>query len=136
MFITLLLVTFATAAFVSFIAVRFFAAPISSILDRIIADNIAAAWEKYLRFAIYVVGISGGVRIRYLERYITAGYKQENPIELTSERWILELYRTVIEALQSIAWMLLVFFVFALIAYVIIKIFESRRPVGSEREAQ
>lgn len=35
---------------------------------------------------------------------------------------MLEIYRTVIEALQSIAWMLLVFFVFALIAYVIVRI--------------
>ena len=127
MFITLLLVTFLTAAIVSFTVVRVFTKPISNILDRIISDEIAGAWTKYLRFAIYVVGISGGVRIRALQRYITPDKTGETPVKLTAERWVLELYRTVIESLQSIAWMLLVFFVFALIAYVIVKVFESRR---------
>jgi hypothetical protein len=116
-----------TAAIVSFTVVRVFTKPISNILDRIISDEIAGAWTKYLRFAIYVVGISGGVRIRALQRYITPDKTGETPVKLTAERWVLELYRTVIESLQSIAWMLLVFFVFALIAYVIVKVFESRR---------
>jgi hypothetical protein len=126
----LLLVTFLTAALVSFIVVRVFSKSISSILDRIISDPIAAVWARYIRFAIYVVGISGGVRIYDLERYITTVRKDEVPIQLTGERWVLELYRTVIESLQSIAWMLLVFFVFALIAYVIVRIFETKRSAG------
>ncbi len=116
MFIVLLLVTFLTAAIVSFIVVRVFDRPISNILDRIISDEIAAAWAKYIRFAIYVVGISGGVRIHELQRFITPEKAGETPVQLTAERWVLELYRTVIESLQSIAWMLLVFFAFALIA--------------------
>ncbi|RJP20315.1 MAG: hypothetical protein C4520_11635 [Candidatus Abyssobacteria bacterium SURF_5] len=130
MFIVLLLVTFLTAALVSFIVVRAFSDPISRILERIISDQIAEVWAKYLRFAIYVVGISGGVRIYELQRYITPEREAEAPIPLTAERWVLELYRTVIESLQSIAWMLLVFFVFALIAYVIVKIFEAKRSAG------
>ena len=127
MFILLLLVTLITASTVTFVAVRIFSGPITRILDRIIADEISIAWVKYLKFAIYVVGISGGVRIHSLERYITALQEQENPIVLTAERWILELYRTIIESLQSIAWLLLVFYIFALIAYVIVKIFEKRK---------
>jgi hypothetical protein len=47
-------------------------------------------------------------------------------VELTTERWILEVYRTLIGTLQSVAWMLLVFFVFALIAYVVVRIGERR----------
>jgi hypothetical protein len=31
-------------------------------------------------------------------------------LELTQERWILEVYRTIIETLQGIAWALLLFF--------------------------
>jgi len=45
---------------------------------------------------------------------------------LTPERWTLEVYRTVIETLQSTAWMLLVAFVFLLIAYVIARGLELR----------
>jgi len=36
-------------------------------------------------------------------------------------------YRTVIGTLQSAAWMLLLFFLFALIAYVIVKGLEARK---------
>ena len=43
------------------------------------------------------------------------------------ERWILEVYRTIIESLQGIAWMLLVFFVAALIAYVVVRLGELKR---------
>lgn len=127
MFLTLLIVTLAMATFVSFIAVRLFSGSITTILDRIISDKISRAWVKYLKFAIYVVGISGGVRIRSLERYITAGYNKEKPIDLNIERWVLEIYRTIIESLQSIAWLLLVFFIFALIAYVIVRGIEARK---------
>jgi hypothetical protein len=127
MFLTLLLVTFLTAGAVSFVAVRIFREPLDRILVRIVSEELSGAWLKYLTFAIYVVGISGGVRVNQLERFITPGYQQETPLVLTRDRWVLEIYRTIIEALQSIAWMLLVFFVFALVAYVVVRIFESRQ---------
>ncbi|MEW6382061.1 MAG: hypothetical protein AB1611_21000 [bacterium] len=130
MFVTLLAVTFFIALLVSFIVARMFTGPVDNILRRIIAEEIRGAWLKYLKFAIYVVGISSGVRIWELEKYITPPQYAKNPriVELTTDRWILEVYRTVIETLQGIAWMLLVFFAFALIAYVIVRIFESRKP--------
>ena len=129
MFLLLLLVTLLVALAVSLAVVGLFARPIDAILRRIIADDISAAWLRYLKFAIVVVGISAGVRIYEIEKYITPQRhdKEARIIALTSERWILELYRTVIEALQGIAWMLLVFFVFALIAYVIVRFSEMRR---------
>ena len=37
----------------------------------------------------------------------------EAVMQLNAARWTLEVYRTVIETLQGIAWMLLVFFIFA-----------------------
>lgn len=129
MFITLLAVTLALSFVISAVVAHAFSQPIDSILKRIIADAISAAWLRYLKFAILVVGVSAGVRIYELEKYITPQQwdKDSRIIELTSERWILELYRTVIEALQGIAWLLLVFFVFALIAYVIVRIAEMRK---------
>ena len=129
MFLTLLLVTLLLATTVSWVVSAAFNKSINSILSRVIADEISSAWVRYLKFAILVVGISSGVRINELERYITPNQWQEKPriIALTSERWVLEVYRTVIETLQGIAWMLLVFFVVALVAYVIVRIFESRR---------
>ena len=126
MFFALLLVTFVLAAVVSFCVVKVFDKPISTIFSRIIQDEISNAWHKYVKFAAYVVGISGGVRIHQLERYISAPAKDSQVLELNDKRWILEVYRTIIETLQAIAWMYLVVFIFALIAYVIVKAFELR----------
>ena len=135
MFITLLAVTFMIAFAVSTIVVLVFAKPINNILDRIITDKISRAWSKYLKFAIYVTGISSGVRIYALEKYITKpGYKGAEIVQLNAERWVLEVYRTVIATLQGVAWMLLVFFVFALIAYVIVRAFELKRQNRGENK--
>lgn len=128
MFLLLLLITLLLAGAVSVLVVRAFSQPLDSILKRIIADDISAAWLKYLKFAILVVGVSAGVRLRELEKYINPlrGDKEVKGFDFTFERWVLELYRTAIETLQGIAWMLLVFFVFALIAYVIVRIAELK----------
>lgn len=128
MFVTLLIATFVISFVVSTIVVLFFSRPLDKILDRIISDQISKAWTKYLKFAIYVTGISSGVRIWNLEKYITKSqyYKDAEIVQLTAERWVLEVYRTIIGTLQGIAWMLLVFFIFALVAYVIVRVFEMK----------
>ena len=134
MFLSLLAVTFFVSLFVCFVVAKLFAKPIDGVLERIVAEDIAYAWTKYLKFAIFVVGISGGVQIRYLENFLREPSEHFVPPTLSIDRWVLEIYRTIIESLQSIAWMLLVFFVFALIAYVIVRVFELRRRKSKEGE--
>jgi hypothetical protein len=129
MFLLLLFATFAVAFGVSFAVMWLFTKPIDSVLQRIIADEISAAWSKYMKFAILVVGVSTGVPVHDLERYVSAalgGREVQSLASLGFDRWIFELYRAAIETLQGIAWMLLVFFVFALIAFVIVRIGEMR----------
>ena len=132
MFIWLLAVTLAVSAAVCFVSARFFDKPIGSILTRIVSAEFGSAWHRYITFAVYVVGISGGSRIWALERYITPNAPDEAVMQLNAARWTLEIYRTVIETLQGIAWMLLVFFIFALIAYVILRGFELRQARQGE----
>lgn len=141
MFLTLLAVTFVLAVATSGLVARVFTGPVDRILSRIIADDISDAWRKYILFAIYVTGISSGVRIWDLEKYITPREMPRMPdgtagvakiIELTSERWVLEVYRTIIGTLQGVAWMLLVFFLFALIAYVVVRLGERRKPADAD----
>jgi len=131
MFITLLVATFIISFVVSTIVVLFFSRPLDKILDRIISDQISKAWSKYLKFAIYVTGISSGVRIWDLEKYITKSqcYKDAEIVQLTTDRWVFEAYRATIGTLQGIAWMLLVFFVFALVAYVVVRVSETKNKV-------
>jgi predicted Kef-type K+ transport protein len=127
MFLTLLLVTFVIAAASCFVVARLFDRPVRTILARIVSDELSVAWHRYVSFAIYVVGISGGVRIWELEKYITPRAKHDPAIILNLDRWVLEVYRTIIDTLQSVAWMLLVVFLVALVAFVIVRAFELRR---------
>ena len=67
------------------------------------------------------------MRIWSLEQYILPRGHNEPALVLTPDRWTFEVFRTVIGTLQSLAWLLLVFFVFALIAYVVVRGLEMRR---------
>ena len=121
MFILLLGATFVLAVVVSFIIAKVFQRPVQQILDRIIADQISYVWSKYLSFAIYVVGVSGGVRVWELEKYLRPQGDSEVVAELTTEAWVLEIYGAIIGTMSAVVWMLLVFFVFTLIAFVIVR---------------
>ncbi|HUL42800.1 MAG TPA: hypothetical protein VLY03_00430 [Bacteroidota bacterium] len=127
MFITLLAVNLVLAFVVCFIVTMLFRKPISKILLRLVNEDIYTTWAKYILFATYVVGISGGVRIWDLEKYISPQTTTGKVLELTNDRWVLEIYGTIIGTLQSIAWMLLLFFIFALLAFVVVKGLELRK---------
>jgi len=131
MFFTLLAITLSLSVAVSYTAARVFRKPIGAIFSRIIQDEISAAWQRYVMFATYVVGISAGVRIYDLERYISPQIQNMEILQLNAERWVLEIYRTLIACLQGIAWMYLIVFVVALLAYVIVRGFELKRGSGS-----
>ncbi|MBI3761375.1 MAG: hypothetical protein HY260_05870 [Chloroflexi bacterium] len=126
MVIALLASTFVIAFAVASIVVLVFNKSIDSILKRVVPADISSAWARYLRFAVYVVGIGGGVRVWDFEKYLTAQDPYKGVVELTPDRWVLEVYQTIIGTLQSTAMLLLVFFVFALVAVVIVRIFETR----------
>ena len=129
MFYTLLFATFTIAFLVSWLTTRLFSTAAERILKRIIQDEIATSWLTYLKFALLVVGISSGVRIYQLERFISKpAYNEKAEIlALTAERWTLELYRTVVECLQGLAWVLLVFFVVALLGFIVVRLIETLR---------
>lgn len=136
MFLALLFVTVVVAFAVSALTAWVFSKPVDRILKRIIADEISSAWLKYLQFAILIVGISSGVRAHDLERYLGPGAGSAQTSGLSLDRWVWEIYQTTIESLQGIAWMLLVFFVFALIAYVIVRLGGMRSETSSAREPE
>lgn len=126
MFLELLGVTFAVALVMATGAALLFVRPIDKILGRLVSDELAPVWRRYIVFAIYVVGISGGVRVWEIDRYITPD-KDGKLLVLTSDRWVVEIYKTIMGSLQGVAWMLLIFFLFALVAYVVVRGFEMKR---------
>ena len=127
MFLTLLAVTFAVAVLVSGVVAKLFDRPLRQILSRLVQEDLSTAWHRYLIFAIYVVGIGGGVRVASLQRYIYPAADKGPALLLNADRWTLEIFETVMGALQSVAWMLLVVFLFALVAYVVVRGLEVRR---------
>lgn len=127
MFVALLAITFLLAAVTATGVALLFSRPVNKILGRLVSEQLAPIWRRYILFAIYVVGISGGVRVWDVERYINPD-KEGKVLTLNSDRWVVEIYKTIIGTLQSVAWMLLIFFLFALVAYVVLRGFESRRP--------
>lgn len=132
MFLTLLLVTLGVALATAALVVLFFSRPIRQILDRIIGEEIAAGWHRFLIFAVFVVGVSSGVQIWKLEQYLHPEMPvgpRGTPRALTLDAASigLEIYRTVISVLKGVAWALLVFFVVALVAFVLTRRAESRR---------
>jgi hypothetical protein len=137
MFFLLLLLTLFVALATSGIVVLLFRKPIRQILDRIIGEQIAEGWHRFLLFAVFVVGISSGVQIWKLEQYV---HPERFGPEGTAAKTLpldgpsmgLEIYRTIIQTLQGVAWALLVFFVVALIAFAIIRRGETR-PAGPAR---
>ena len=127
MFLSLLVVTLAVALLVSFGVARLFSSAVGRILGRLVGAELSDAWHRYILFAIYVVGVSRGVRLYELERYVLPRTRDEPQLVLDGQRWTFEVFRTIVETLQGVAWMLLVVFLVALVAYVLLRGFELRR---------
>jgi len=121
-----MVITLVLAALISTGIALLFSRPVYRILSRLVTDELAPVWRRYIIFAIYVVGISGGVRVWDIERYITPN-KEGQILTLNSDRWVIEIYKTIIGTMQSAAWMLLIFFLFALLSYVVVRGFEMKR---------
>jgi hypothetical protein len=127
-FIVLLIGSLALSLLVSFFLVRVFRQSVSSILGRIIKEDISLAWVRYIMFAMYVAGISSGVRVWDLERYIQGSVEKGGvQLVLNADRVILECYQTLIGTMQGISGVLLAFFAVAIIAYAVIRAFESKK---------
>jgi len=137
MFFVLLGLTLGVSLLTAGIVVLFFRGPIRQILQRVIGESIADGWQRFLTFALFVIGVSAGVQIWKLEQYLqpqNMGPDQKpRVLTLDGPAIALEAYRTIIQVLQGMAWALLVFFVVALIAFAVIRRGEmkSAPPAGS-----
>jgi len=114
-----LILAFALSASVAWLCAR----PIDAIAHRFVGSRVGSILAKYMRFAIIVVGITAGTRVRPLEEYVAApAYsKAQIAASVTQEYWALELYRSFIETLQGIGCLFLVVIVVALLALFIVR---------------
>ena len=138
MFVALFAVSFALAFALSFVVAWISKEAIDSVLRRFVADPIVrAAFSKYLRFALVVVGISMGTQVRDLQEYIAATSfgKASMVAAVTQEYWVMEIYRTIVGTLEGLVWLLLFSLFLALIAPVVVR-WAKLEPVKPTDEQQ
>ncbi|HEX8372012.1 MAG TPA: hypothetical protein VF585_04480 [Chthoniobacterales bacterium] len=127
MFITLLTVTLLLAVIITALIVRLLAPSIRGILTRLVGDQVASHWQKFTIFALYISGVSHGVDLYRLERYIQKTHEKDVIPPLTLESWIFELYQVVERTLGGLTWAAMTVFVISLIAFIIVRGFEMSR---------
>ncbi len=98
-----------------------FKKPLQNILKGLFPEEIYEGWYRYIIFAIYIVGISSGVKIWKINEYI------ENAAELTKTKFFISIYDSLIQAFMGTVWLLFVFFMFTMIAYVIVRLVERKK---------
>lgn len=132
MFLILLLLSLGIALLTSWLVSRYFDRAIDRILVSLVGAEVADAWHKYILFSLVVVGVSGGVQLFELQKYIPGKSDINPPPPASLMSTVLLLYGTVIETLQSIAWMMFLFFFCGLIAIVITRHLAARRAKHGE----
>src|SRR5215471_19017312 len=131
MFIALFAASFVLALALSVTIARLSREAIDVVLRRFVVDPVVrSGFEKYIRFAIVVLGISGGTRVKPLQEYITAADYNKPALlaALTQEFWTLELYRTVMGTLEGVAGLLLLCIFLALIAPAVLRMLKVEPP--------
>ena len=139
MFVALFVASFVLALALSATIAWISREAIDSILRRFVVDHVVrSGFEKYIRFAIVVAGISGGTRVKALQEYISASEYNKAAMQtaLTQEFWTLELYRTVMGTLEGVAGLLLICVFLALIAPVVVRMLkvEPAKAAGEQQK--
>ena len=127
MFFTLLFILLGVSAVTTIPVVLFFKKYIKAILKRLIGDPLYKSWERFITFALFVVGISSTVNPHRLEKYVLKSRTDQIITELSPEAWFLEIYQTFLTVLSSLAFSLMSFFTVALIAYIIVRGLELKK---------
>jgi hypothetical protein len=134
MFVVLFLASVLVSLAVSYFIAKASHYPIENALRHFFAPQLSAAFAKYLQLAFILVGVCAGARVRALQDYISAPDYNKPAIldQLTQEFWVMELYRTVIGALEGILWLI---FLFALGVAVAVLIMRKSRPSAGELQS-
>jgi hypothetical protein len=125
-FLQLLAVSIAVSVITSWAVVLLFDNPIRMMCRHLVGETLSSAWHRFLRFGLLVTGISSGVSMWTLEKYVTPRSKDAEIVALNLDRWTLEVYRSAIGTLQATACALFTFFLVALIAHVVLKRAQSK----------
>ena len=120
------IVSLLIAAIVSFGVAKVFERSISTIYECIVRErlSISSAFTRYVKYAAYLVGVSGGARaysgaLDLWSHYDTISELAPN-LDFSRVAWLTTTYVTIIETLRALAYLYSALFLTILIAYVIV----------------
>ncbi|TBR16915.1 hypothetical protein EPO15_18090 [bacterium] len=122
--IAMLVLTFLAAVTLAGGVVLAFAKPIDAVLSRLVPSELADAWSRCAKFAIFVTSFTGGLRLKELGGLVTSG----NAATIDAPQALLEVMKTATGGLNAASLTLLAFFGGALTVYAGVRVYESVRP--------
>lgn len=123
--IAMLILTFLAALAVAGGVVLAFSNPIDAVLSRLVPTELADAWSRCAKFAIFVASFTGGLRLGELTRLVAAS-AADAPVR--APQAFMEVIKTVSGGLGSASMAVLAFFGGALLVYAGCRVYESFRP--------
>lgn len=123
--IAMLVLTFLAALAVAGGVVLAFSMPIDAVLSKLVPAELAEAWSRCAKFAVFVSSFTGGLRLGELGGLVAAGAGRT---AVATPQAFLEVMKTVSGALTAASWAVLAFFGGALAVYAASRMYESLRP--------
>lgn len=130
-----LVLAYAAAAAVAAVVTVAFSAPIERVLFRLLPEEVAPAWNQFVKFALFVASFAGGLPAP-ISGFVD---RAAPPIEPAEGEGLMIVMNSVGGALMAAAWVLLAFFAVTLTALTAGRVYASyrkRRELAARALAQ
>jgi hypothetical protein len=124
--------SFAAAIAIAACVTIFFSKSIDEALTRVIPAEMASAWNRYVKFALFVVTLAGGMRLSELTQFLAMRTPGGPPVP--AGQALLEVFKSITGSLIAAAVALLGFFAATLVVRASMRIYDERR-VKTEKTA-
>jgi hypothetical protein len=136
--------SFAAAIAIAACVLLFFSGSIDEALARVLPAEMLQAWRRYVKFALFVVTFTGGMRLSEFAQFLTMRAPSGPP--LTAAQGLLEVFKSVAGSLLAATATLLIIFAATLAIDTARRVYQSRgaeadrslaahRQLASERRA-
>lgn len=120
-----LVLVFVTSVGVSGAIVYAFSGPLEGVIGRILQAELAWAWSKYARLALFPASLGGGLRLTELDAIARS--------QIDATRSLLEVFKSAAGCLQTASWTFLAMFGAALAATLAGQAYGQLRRTGPAR---
>jgi hypothetical protein len=122
--------SFASAIAVAACVLLFFSGSIDEALRRVLPSEMTQAWSRYVKFALFVVIFTGGMRLTELAQFLTMRAPSGPP--LTAAQGLLEVFRSIAGSLIAASATLLVIFGATLAIDALKRVYQSRLAAAEQ----